>query len=140
MPAKERTVRLNSLLQEVITEVIRRDLHHAADIDEFIAITKVEITRDLSYAKVYVTVIGDEKKKKRAIDALHKASRKIAVLASKKVVMRHFPLLEFILDEGLEKQLKMEQLLLKISEERSRRDTSHTSTLDSTSESNDPIE
>ena len=136
MPAKERTVRLNSLLQEVITEVIRRDFHHSANIDEFIAITKVEITRDLAYAKVYVTVIGDDQKKRRSLEALQKASRKIAVLSSKKVVMRHFPLLDFILDEGLDKQLKMEELLLKISDERSRRQVSQEKTV----ESEDPIE
>ena len=121
MAAKARTDRLNPLLQEVITEVIRRDMHHVPYIDEFIAITKVEITKDLSYAKVYVAVIGDDVKKQLSLDALKLASRKIARCASRKVVMRHFPFLDFCLDEGLEKQLKMEELLYKISEERTRR-------------------
>ena len=121
MSAKERTVRLNSLLKEVITEVIRRDLHHTPHIDEFITITGVEITRDLSYAKVLVTVIGDEKKKKQALEALRDQSRRIAYIASRKVVMRHFPVLDFVADEGLEKQLRIEELLHKISDEREQR-------------------
>lgn len=122
MAATPRTVRLNSLLKEVITEVIRRDLHHASHVDELITITRVEITRDLSYAKVYISVIGDDKRKKQALEGLKNISRKIAVIASKKVVMRHFPLLDFVLDEGLEKQLRIEELLTKISDERSLRD------------------
>ncbi len=122
MAGKERIVRLNSLLKEVITEVIRRDLHHASHVDELITITHVEITRDLSYAKVYVSVIGDEKRKKKAVEGLQDVSRKIGAIASKKVVMRHFPILDFVLDDGLEKQLRMEELLSKISEERSERE------------------
>ena len=121
MSAKERTIRLNSLLKEVITEVIRRDLHHAQYIDEYITITRVEITRDLAYAKVFITVIGDDKKKKQALGALRAQSKRIAVIASKKVVMRYFPELDFVLDDGLEKQLRVEELLHKASDERAHR-------------------
>ncbi len=121
MSAKERTIRLNSLLKEVITEVIRRDLHHAQYIDEFITITRVEITRDLAYAKVFITVIGDDKKKKQTLGALRAQSKRIAVIASKKVVMRYFPELDFVLDDGLEKQLRVEELLHKASDERAHR-------------------
>jgi ribosome-binding factor A len=108
-------------LKEVITEVIRRDLHHAQYIDEFITITRVEITRDLAYAKVFITVIGDDKKKKQALGALRAQSKRIAVIASKKVVMRYFPELDFLLDDGLEKQLRVEELLHKASDERAHR-------------------
>lgn len=121
MPTKDRTSRLNSLLQEVLMEVIRRDMHHVPNIDEFISITGVSITRDLAHAKVLVAVIGDAQKKKDALEALQQASRKIGYIASKKVVMRHFPILEFELDVGLEQQLKMQELLSKISDEREKR-------------------
>jgi len=117
----KRTVRLNSLLKEVISEVIHRDIHHIPLIDQMITVTRVEITSDLSYAKVFVSVIGDEKKKKSVLDCLKGLAGPIAKLASKKVVMRYFPSLEFELDVGLEKQLHMEEVLLKISKERQER-------------------
>ena len=64
---KQRVDRLNSLLKEVISEVISRDFQNR-DIPDLITITQVEITKDLRHAKVYVSVIGDQVKKKKAID------------------------------------------------------------------------
>ena len=117
----KRTVRLNSLLKEVISEVIHKDLHHIPHINELVTITAVDITSDLSYAKVYVSVLGDEKQKKLAVQALQDKAGLIAVRSSKKVVMRYFPELTFEIDVGLEKQLRMEELLQKLNRERAGR-------------------
>lgn len=118
----ERTVRLNSLLKEVISEAIHRDLQHVPHINEFVTITSCDITKDLSFAKVYVSVLGDEKEKKKAVAALQEKAGLIARICSKKVRMRFFPNLSFELDLGLEQQLHMEELLSKISKERKSRD------------------
>lgn len=117
----KRTVRLNSLLKEVISEVIRRDIHHSLYMTEFVTITRVDITNDLSFAKVYVSVIGDEKQKVLAVEALQHHARQIALLSRKKVTMRLFPHIEFELDASLEKQFRIEELLHKVSEERAHR-------------------
>ena len=119
----KRTVRLNSLLKEVISEVVRREIHHSPYITEFVTITRVDITNDLSFAKVYVSVIGDDVKKAQAVEALQLHARQIALISRKKVVMRIFPHLVFELDESLEKQLRIEELLHKVSEERAQRTT-----------------
>lgn len=118
----KRTDRLNSLLKEVLSEVIRRDIHHLPFSNELVTITRVEITTDLSYAKVYISVIGDDKKKKMTLSALQDMARPIALIARKKVTMRLFPTLDFCLDSDLEKQLHMEELLHKISKERASRE------------------
>ena len=117
----KRTVRLNSLLKEVLSEVIHQDLHHIPYVNELVTITNVEITSDLSYAKVFVSVLGDEKQKKLAVNALQEKAGLIAVRASKKVVMHHFPELTFEIDLGLEKQMKMEELFSKLNKERDKR-------------------
>ena len=117
----KRTDRLNSLLKEVISEVIRKDIHHIPFINEFIAITRVEITSDLHHAKVFVNIIGKEGDKERSLAALREVAGTIGHLSSKKVVMRYFPTLEFFIDEGLEKQLRIEELLDKIAKERQAR-------------------
>lgn len=116
--AKNRVVRLNSLLKEVISEVLHRDIHHNPLIDESITVTNVEITADLSYAKVLVSIFGDDAKKIKVLDALTAAAPQVGYIAARKVVMRHFPVLHFQIDTGLEKQLRIQELLLKISEER----------------------
>mgnify|MGYP000915901802 CR=1 FL=1 len=116
-----RTVRLNSLLKEVISEVIHRDIHHVPHINEFITITSVDITKDLHHAKVYVNIMATPEEKKKALEALCQNAGMIGKMASKKVRMRQFPVLGFFIDEGLDKQLRIEDILYKISEEREKR-------------------
>lgn len=123
---KNRVVRLNSLLQEVLSEVIHREIHHNPLINEFITITHVEITADLSYAKVFVSIIGDDAKKLKVVDELNRLAPQIGYTACRKVVMRHFPALSFEIDTGLEKQMRIQELLSKISDERESRTTDDT--------------
>jgi len=120
----KRTVRLNSLLKEVLSDVIHKGIHHNAFIDEFVTITRVEITADLDYAKVFVSVLQKGKKvvdKDRVIEELNNLSRPIAHTAMKQVRMRQFPQLQFMLDTSLENQLRMEDIFAKISNEREKR-------------------
>lgn len=121
--AVNRQDRLNSLLKEVISEVVKRDVRNP-HVNELLTITRVEITKDLHHAKVYVSVIGSETEKGETLAALNSAAGFIAVNASKKVVMRYFPALVFKLDDSVEKHMRIENLLNKISKEREERDGS----------------
>lgn len=116
-----RVDRLNSLLKEVISEVIRNDVRNP-HVGSLITVTRVDITKDLHHAKVYISVIGDEKEKTETLMALNTAAGFIAVNASKKVVLRYFPNLNFILDDSVDKHMRIENLLEKISDERSSRE------------------
>jgi len=120
----KRTVRLNSLLKEVLSDVIHKGIHHNAFIDEFVTITRVEITADLDYAKVFVSVLQKGKKvvdKDRVIEELNNLSRPIAHTAMKQVRMRQFPQLQFMLDTSLENQLRVEDIFAKLANEREKR-------------------
>lgn len=117
---KQRTDRLNSLLKEVISEVIRKDVRNP-HVNELMTITRVEITKDLHHAKVFVSVIGDEAAKAETIMALQNAAGFIAVTSSKKVVMRYFPELHFKLDDSVDKHMRIEKILGEISSERESR-------------------
>ena len=64
--AIKRAVRLNSLLKEVISEVVMRDVRDPR-LPQFVTITGVEITNDLHYAKVSVSVIGTPEQKTKTI-------------------------------------------------------------------------
>lgn len=111
--AKQRTDRLNSLLKEVISEVIRLQVRHPG-VHELITVMSVDISKDLRHAKVYVSVIGTPEDKKKTIEALQSAAGFIAVNASKKVVMRYFPELLFRLDESVDKHMRIEEVLEEI--------------------------
>ena len=115
-----RTERLNSLLKEVLSEVIRGDVRNP-NVAEFTTVTDVDISKDLHYAKVYISVIGTDKERTETIDALESAAGFIGVLASKKVTMRHFPSLTFRLDTSVDKQMKIDSLLKKLHAEKESR-------------------
>lgn len=114
---KQRTDRLNSLLKEVISEVIRRDVRNP-HVNELVTVTRVDITKDLHYAKVYISVIGTPEEKSNTLNALQSAAGFIAVNASKKVVMRYFPSLTFKLDDAVDKHMRIETLLNELSAKR----------------------
>jgi ribosome-binding factor A len=120
--ARNRTDRLNSLLKEVISDVVRREVRNP-HVNELMTITRVEITKDLHYAKVYVSVIGSETEKQETLAALNSAAGFIAVNSSKKVVMRYFPALTFILDDSVDKHMRIETILGKLESERRSRKT-----------------
>ena len=119
--AVNRTDRLNSSLKEVISDVIRREVRNP-HVNELVTITRVDITKDLHYAKVYVSVIGTPEIKAETLKALNSAAGFIAVNASKKVVMRYFPTLTFRLDDSADKLMRIQTLLSEITEERETRE------------------
>lgn len=113
--------RLNSLLKEVISEVLRKDVKNP-HIHSLTTVISVNITRDLRQAKVYVSVMADDKEKKQTLDELNKASGFIGINASKKVTLRFFPTLEFKLDDSVDKQMRIESLIHEINQKRSAQD------------------
>lgn len=118
--AVKRTDRLNSLLKEVISEVIRRDVRNP-HIGELLTVTRVQITPDLRHAKVYISVIGSDPEKVATLDALNSAAGFIAVQSSRKVVMRYFPELIFKLDDSVEKHMHIEKIMNALALERETR-------------------
>lgn len=115
-----RIERLNSLLKEVLTEVIRKEVKNP-HLSPLFTVTRVEISKDLQHAKVYISVIGDDETKKKALAVLQSARGFIAKHAFKEVTMFHFPELNFILDESVEQQMHIESLISKIQAERKSR-------------------
>ena len=119
---KNRIARLNSLLREVLSEVIHNDVRNP-HVGKFVTVMSVDITGDLQHAKVNISVIGTPVEKEQTIKALQSAAGFIAILASKKVVMRYFPELTFKLDNSVEQQIRIDSLLDKIKEEHDSRRT-----------------
>jgi len=113
---RQRVDRLNSLLKEVIAEVIRRDVHNPL-VDEFVTVSRVDISKDLRHAKVYISMFGDAKRKEQTIEALQQAGGFIGITTAKKVVMRFFPTLTFKIDDTVDKQMRIDELLTQIRDE-----------------------
>lgn len=115
-----RIERVNSLLVEVIAEVVMREVKDPR-IPGLITITRVETSPDLRQAKVFFSIIGSEKEKKTALQVLQEAAGFISLTASKKVVLRFFPQLTFKIDDTIEKHQRIDDLLKKIDDEKNAR-------------------
>lgn len=105
--------RLNNQFQEVISEVLRREVKNPNL--NFVTITGCDITSDLSFCKVYFTTLN--KDKDEILKALQGASSFIRGEISKRVEIRHTPELKFIFDESIEYGEKIENIIKKINEE-----------------------
>ncbi len=102
-----RTDRLGSQIKEVLAVALLRDTRE--EILHRIVVTDVEVTRDLSLARVYYQVMnGDPEEVK---DALERASGFLRSRVGKQVRARHTPELRFYHDDTLEKGLRVEKIL-----------------------------
>ena len=116
-----RVARLNSLLKEVISEVIQKEVKHPA-VTTFVSVTEVDTSADLHHAKVYVSMISSEEEKAKVLAALNSAAGFIAVHAAKKVELHYFPQLIFKIDTSSEEHMKIQDILSNLEKERSSRE------------------
>lgn len=111
--ANIRIERLESTFQEELSMILMTELKDE-DI-RFVTITGCDITNDLSFAKVYFTVL-DEEKKKEILEKLNNAASFIRGKLSERVEIRHTPELKFVYDESIAYGEKIESIIEKIHE------------------------
>ena len=78
---------------------------------EIVSISAVEITSDLSYCKIYVSVLGDERKTNDAVRALEKAAGFLVRKINARIKMRKMPRLIFLPDNSQEYYEKISRIL-----------------------------
>ena len=117
---KNRLVRVNSLLKEVLFEVIQKEVRNP-EVNRFVSVSKVETSADLHHAKVYISLIGTDVEKQKVLHGLQSAAGFIAVQASKKVELRHFPTLTFYIDHSADDHMRIEKVLSDLEKERNSR-------------------
>ena len=74
-------------------------------------ISRVEVTEDLSYAKVFVSVLGSDKDHVDTLIGLNRSAGYMRSLLFKSIKIRQMPLIQFVLDEGLDHSLKIQSIL-----------------------------
>lgn len=84
----------------------------------FLTITKVELTKDLRYAKVYFSVLGGAKEKALALKGLNSAKGYIKGMVADRVKLRLVPEISFRIDESIEHTKEIYDLFEKIKEKK----------------------
>ena len=100
--------RIASILQKEISCILANEIKDKNI--EFVTVTAVKVTNDLSYAKVYVTILNQDKKE-QIMKALKKASGFIRTELADKLEIRHIPELNFVYDESIEYGNRIENII-----------------------------
>ena len=105
--------RLEHTFAEQISQILKLEIK-----DErihFVTVTACSITNDLSFAKVYVTVL-DDNERNGILKQLNKASNFIERELSKRVDIRKMPNITFVYDESIEYANNIEKIIEGIEE------------------------
>jgi ribosome-binding factor A len=99
---------MTRLRPERVQEALRQEISRVAleEIKDprigFLTITKVELTKDLRYAKVYFSVLGGAKEKALALKGLNSAKGYIKGMVADRIKLRLVPDISFRIDESIE--------------------------------------
>lgn len=117
-----RLQRLNDQLRDEISQLILRGEVKDYRVSTFLSINRVEVTSDLGYAKVYVSSFLTDNQVKRGVAGLNSAAGFIQSSIAKKMRIRQFPKLQFIVDSGMKSGFKMVQTLNQLEAESKERE------------------
>lgn len=112
-----RIQRLNDQLRDEISSLILKGEVKDPRVSTFLSINRVEVTTDLGYAKVYVSSFLPDNQLAKGVDGLNAAAGFIQREIAKKLRIRQFPKLQFIVDSGMKEGFAMVQKLNQLEKE-----------------------
>ena len=111
--SSSKNVRINSEVQRALSELIRMGVKDPR-VSSLTSVTDVEVAPDLKTAKVFVSVLGDEKKQKDTLEGLKSAMPYLRSQLARSINLRNTPELRFQLDTSIEYGMHMSELINKV--------------------------
>lgn len=105
-----RTSRLSEEIKRVVSNVIQNELKDPR-VSTLTSVTHVDVTRDLSYAKIFISVFGTDDEKMQCLQGLKSAAGYVRKEVGNRIKIRHIPEIIFELDNSIEYGLHIEKLL-----------------------------
>lgn len=113
--AKYRSGRLNEEMKKEISNIVMNELKDPR-ITAMVTITDVEVTSDLSYAKVFVSIFGTEKQKEDSLAALKSSAGYIRHEVAQRIKVRYVPELIMTVDDTIDRGMHIDELIKKANE------------------------
>ncbi|MFC1624157.1 30S ribosome-binding factor RbfA [Candidatus Omnitrophota bacterium] len=111
-----RSEKVQVQLKREISRILQEDLKDPRI--GFVTVTRIDLTGDLRYAKVYFSVLGDEKNQESGIEGIQSAAGFIRKLIADRLKLKYVPELSFRLDKSIEYSMKLEKLFERLQNER----------------------
>jgi len=106
----QRSDRVGDEIQRVVADLIQNQIKDPR-LPPMVSVVEVRASRDLSHAHIYVSVLGTEQQKKDCAAALRSASGFIRRELTARIRLRVAPELHFIVDESIERGIRMGRLI-----------------------------
>lgn len=107
---KNRVLRINDEIKEQ-TAIIIRELKDPRLDNSFITVVKADTSSDLKFCKIYVSILGDDKEKTKALEALKNAEGFVRKSLAASSNLRTTPQINFILDTSLDHSIRISEIL-----------------------------
>ena len=111
----DRIVRISEEIKRALANILRDDIKDPR-MPSFVTVMRVDVTRDLKYAKAYISVMGSDEDKKNCLAALKSATGHIRREIGRRVIIRAIPEITFIIDDSVDYGFKIDKLLNEIKE------------------------
>ena len=107
--SSRRVLKVAEAVREVVAMAIITDLRDPRIQD--VTVTFVEVSSDLRFAKVHVSVMGDETKQNLSLRGLQNSAGYLQQKISNRVDLRYTPTLKFVLDKGIKNAFEVTRIL-----------------------------
>ena len=115
MADSRRQDRVGALIQRELSEIIQRSVKDPRV--AFCTVTQAEVSPDLKYVDVKVSVIGDEVQKDKTLAGLKSAAGFLRREIGNRLTLRYSPELRFAIDESADYLFKIDDLLKSVTSE-----------------------
>lgn len=104
-----RTLKAAEAIRQIVSMAILTEIQDPRVSD--VTVVRVEVSGDMQTAKIYVSVMGDETKQNLCIKGLKSSAGFLQSKVAKRIDTRYTPHLDFVLDQGIKKQLLVSKIL-----------------------------
>lgn len=109
-----RNERISKLIKQEISGLLEREVNDPR-LSDLISITDVSLSPDLRQAKVFVSILGDEEKKKDMLAGFNNASGFLRKELASRIKLRCIPQLSFHYDDSIERGARLLKLIGQVS-------------------------
>lgn len=108
----KRANRVAKLMKQEISQIISRELKDPRVV--MATVTKVKLTDNLSFARIFVSIMGDEKVKQNTLEGLNVAKNFIRTELGHRTGLKFVPDISFYYDDSIDYAQNIESLIKKI--------------------------
>lgn len=119
--ADDRVKRIAAEIKKALSFIIKEEIRDPR-ISEMASVIKVELTKDIKFAKVFISVYDTKDRENSTIEALAHAEGFIKKLLGLKVKLRRMPELSFVLDDSIEYSIKISRIIEEVAAKDARDD------------------